>query len=93
MKRELLSEKNILSIIENELPGWELKEKSLFYEKVFKDFVEAFAFMTKGALISEALDHHPNWSNVYNKVTIRLFTHDKGGVTDVDIEWAKRITK
>ena len=92
MKRELLSEKKIRNILETELLGWEFKENSIHREVDFKDFLEAFAFMTRCALISEKLDHHPNWSNVYNKVKIQLSTHDAGGVTELDIEWAKRVT-
>lgn len=88
MKRELLSEGEIVGILAGS--QWQFRGNALFLHKEFKDFVSAFAFMQKGALISEQLNHHPNWSNVYNKVTISLFTHDAGGVTDVDIEWARR---
>jgi 4a-hydroxytetrahydrobiopterin dehydratase len=69
--------------------GWEYNGKELFRTFVFKDFREAFAFMAKGALISEKLDHHPDWRNVYNKVEIRLSTHSVGGVTEKDLEWIK----
>ena len=55
----------------------------------FKDFNEAFAFMTRAALLAEKMDHHPEWSNVYNKVEVTLTTHDAGGVTDKDIAMAK----
>jgi 4a-hydroxytetrahydrobiopterin dehydratase len=58
----------------------------------FKDFVEAFAFMSKVALVAEKMDHHPNWSNVYNTVTIELTTHDAGNiVTDKDRRLADAI--
>lgn len=58
----------------------------------FKDFQEAFAFMTRVAFLAEAHDHHPNWSNVYNTVTIELTTHDKGNViTQKDKDLAKAI--
>jgi len=58
----------------------------------FKDFVEAFAFMTKVAIIAEKMNHHPNWSNVYNKVSIELSTHDAGNiVTDKDRKLADAI--
>lgn len=58
----------------------------------FKDFVNAFAFMTKVAIIAEKMDHHPNWSNVYNQVTIKLSTHDAGDVvTDKDRKLAEAI--
>jgi len=60
----------------------------------FKDFQEAFAFMTRVAFLAEAHDHHPNWSNVYNTVTIELTTHDKGNViTQKDRDLAKAIDK
>ncbi len=55
----------------------------------FKDFSAAFAFMTRVALLAEKMDHHPEWSNVYNKVDITLTTHDAGGVTQKDIDLAK----
>jgi 4a-hydroxytetrahydrobiopterin dehydratase len=55
----------------------------------FKDFNAAFAFMTRVALLAEKMDHHPEWSNVYNKVSVTLATHDAGGLTDRDIAMAK----
>ena len=54
----------------------------------FKDFNQAFAFMTRAALLAEKLDHHPEWFNVYNKVDVTLSTHDAGGVTQKDIDMA-----
>lgn len=66
----------------------------LYKEFVFKNFRDAFAFMTKVALIAEKKDHHPDWSNVYNKVTIKLNTHDQGDkVTAKDQELAVLIDK
>lgn len=60
----------------------------------FKDFVEAFSFMTKVALIAEKMEHHPNWSNVYNKVTVELSTHDAGDIiTDKDRKLADAIDR
>ena len=59
----------------------------------FKDFSAAFAFMTRVALAAEKADHHPEWSNVYNKVTIRLTTHDAGGLSEKDIALAQVIDK
>lgn len=55
---------------------------------VFKDFNEAFGFMTRAALVAEKMDHHPEWFNVYNKVEVTLSTHDAGGVTQNDIDMA-----
>jgi 4a-hydroxytetrahydrobiopterin dehydratase len=56
---------------------------------VFKDFNEAFGFMTRAALVAEKMDHHPEWRNVYKTVEVVLSTHDAGGVTALDIELAK----
>jgi 4a-hydroxytetrahydrobiopterin dehydratase len=73
--------------------SWQLKNDSIIQEFIFKDFVQAFAFMTSIAAYAEKLNHHPNWSNVYNKVTIELSTHDAGGLTDLDFELALEIDK
>ncbi len=60
-------------------------------EMKFRDFSEAFAFMTRVALLAEAAGHHPEWTNVYNRVAITLTTHDEGGLTDKDVALATRI--
>ena len=73
------------------LPEWELSDKKLKREFRFDDFSSAFAFMTRAALISEQLNHHPEWCNVYNKVSISLTTHDAGGITALDMEWARKV--
>jgi len=71
---------------------WQEKDNKLVRDFKFRDFKEAFGFMTQVALIAEKMDHHPNWSNVYNQVTIELCTHDAGDiVTDKDRELAKAI--
>ncbi|OMP78408.1 MULTISPECIES: 4a-hydroxytetrahydrobiopterin dehydratase [unclassified Chitinophaga] len=71
---------------------WQEKNNQLYRAFTFKDFTEAFSFMTKVALIAEKMDHHPNWNNVYNKVEIYLSTHDAGDtVTDKDHALAKAI--
>lgn len=67
------------------------KNGKLHKEIVFADFVEAFSFMTKIALHAEKMNHHPEWFNVYNRVTIDLMTHDAGGITSNDMELAKFI--
>ncbi|MGA1191049.1 MAG: 4a-hydroxytetrahydrobiopterin dehydratase [Bdellovibrionota bacterium] len=72
------------------IPGWTMKNGKLVREFTFSDFVEAFAFMTELAIVSEKLDHHPEWLNVYNKLYITLSTHDTGGLTEKDLEWATR---
>lgn len=60
---------------------------------VFADFAEAFAFMTRSALIAERLDHHPEWSNVYRHVDVALTTHSAGGLTDLDFRLASAMDK
>ncbi len=76
-----------------EIPSWEFSDNSLHRKFSFKDFAEAFAFMTNVAEVAERLNHHPDWTNVYNKVTIRLSTHSAGGVTDKDFQLAKEINR
>ena len=70
---------------------WVVEGKFIHREIIFKDFVEAFSFMTAVAIIAEKSDHHPNWKNVYNKVTIDLNTHDADGITIKDFQLAKGI--
>jgi 4a-hydroxytetrahydrobiopterin dehydratase len=72
-----------------DLPGWELRDGALHRELTFGDFAEAFAFMTRVALAAEKLDHHPDWSNSWNKVTLAVTSHSDGGVTERCIELAK----
>ena len=71
------------------LPGWTFADGALRREFVFADFPEAFAFMTRVALAAEKLDHHPEWTNVYDRVSMRLSTHDAGGVTVRDLTLAR----
>ncbi|MBV1900673.1 MAG: 4a-hydroxytetrahydrobiopterin dehydratase [Kordiimonadaceae bacterium] len=72
------------------LTGWIYQpEKQLLHKKfMFKTFKEAWAFMSQSALMAEKLDHHPDWSNSYNSVTVGLTTHDVGGVTQLDVSLA-----
>ncbi|MBK6768753.1 MAG: 4a-hydroxytetrahydrobiopterin dehydratase [Ardenticatenales bacterium] len=70
------------------LDGWTYADGALHKAYAFAGFVEAFAFMTAGALAAERLDHHPNWSNSYRKVDVSLSTHAAGGVTSLDIALA-----
>ncbi len=71
------------------LSGWSLAGGRLRREFKFKDFSEAFGFMARAALVAEKLDHHPDWSNVWNRVTVELSTHDAGGLTALDFELAE----
>ena len=75
------------------LPDWTLTKNGLAIERsfTFANFVEAFGFMSKVALLAESADHHPEWSNVYNRVEIRLTTHDCKGLSKRDMALAKKI--
>jgi 4a-hydroxytetrahydrobiopterin dehydratase len=77
------------------LTGWSLGEDGASIAKTFEfhNFSEAFAFMTRSALAAEKMEHHPDWSNVYKTVKVALSTHDRGGVTELDIELARRMNK
>lgn len=77
----------------SQLDGWTIENGKLHREFKFASFVEAFGFMSSLALVSEAIGHHPEWFNVYNRVTIDLTTHDAGGITQKDVDWAKRANK
>ena len=77
--------------LRNTLTHWELSDDRLRRQWQFKDFSEAFAFMTRVAMLAETKQHHPNWSNVYNRVTIELTTHDLGGLSNLDAELAQSI--
>jgi 4a-hydroxytetrahydrobiopterin dehydratase len=71
--------------------GWTVAGGKLHREFKFADFVHAFSFMTRAALTAEAMGHHPEWFNVYNKVTIDLTTHDAGGISAKDFELAAKL--
>ena len=73
--------------------GWESSGGRLRRELEFRDFSEAFAFMTRCALVAERLDHHPDWSNVYNTVSIELYSHDAGAITDRDVAFAEAVNR
>tara|TARA_B100001939_G_scaffold134160_1_gene116538 strand:+ start:226 stop:525 length:300 start_codon:yes stop_codon:yes gene_type:complete len=77
--------------LEQQLPGWSLVDGKLHRELVFSDFNAAFGFMTRVALIAEAMGHHPEWCNVWNRVVIDLTTHDTGGLSNLDQQLAQRI--
>lgn len=75
------------------LDGWEHKGKTLVRELEFDDFVAAWGFMSGIALLAQAMDHHPDWSNVYNRVSIALTSHDAGGITERDVRLATAINE
>ena len=74
-----------------ELDGWSIHNGKLHKEFTFKNFVEAFGFMSRVALIAEGMNHHPEWLNVWNKVVIDLTTHDAGGISSLDFEFAGKV--
>lgn len=84
------------SVIEKklaELPGWSVSDGKLTREFHFANFVDAFGFMTRAAMEAEKMNHHPEWFNVYNKVTVQLTTHESGGITQRDIALATTMTE
>jgi 4a-hydroxytetrahydrobiopterin dehydratase len=87
-----LSEQDLQSAIAS-LPGWQVVQGKLHREYKFADFIHAFGFMTTAALGIEKMGHHPEWLNVYNRVTVDLTTHDAGGITSKDIELARLLDK
>ena len=75
------------------LPGWNLIDGKLHKTFKFDDFVAAWGFMSRAALVAQAMDHHPEWSNVYSTVDVDLSTHDAGGVTKLDLELARKMNQ
>jgi 4a-hydroxytetrahydrobiopterin dehydratase len=76
-----------------DLQGWKMtSDLKLKREFKFKTFPEAFSFMTRVAFVAEKMNHHPDWTNSYNKVQIELTTHDSGGITQLDLDLAKKIS-
>jgi 4a-hydroxytetrahydrobiopterin dehydratase len=90
MTNKLLTADQTIALA-TELPEWTLSNNKLKREFVFGDFNAAFGFMTRVALVAEAMGHHPEWSNVWNRVVIELTTHDLSGLSSLDVEMAKRI--
>jgi len=88
-----LIEQNQLDYFIEKNPSWIIDNKTIKKEFKFDNFIEAFGFMSKVALLSEKMDHHPNWQNTYSIVKIELTTHDKGGITSNDIKLAESIDK
>ena len=86
----ILSNKQLYECLE-ELNDWSIVNEKLSKSFKFSNFIQAFGFMTKVAITSEAMDHHPEWSNVYNRVEINLITHSEGGITKLDTELAMKI--
>jgi 4a-hydroxytetrahydrobiopterin dehydratase len=78
-----------------ELRGWALVDgrDAITRSFTFADFNEAWGFMSRAALVAEKMDHHPEWTNVWNKVTVTLSTHDAGGLTERDVELARAMSR
>lgn len=83
-----LSQEEITEELKN-LPGWSVVNEKLHKEIEFESFNQAFGFMTRAAMEIEKMNHHPEWFNVYNRLTIELTTHDAGGITKNDINLAR----
>ena len=92
MKPYLLKEEEIKEL-GAKISDWEIHPKYIERNINFKNFVDAFSFMTKVALLAEKYNHHPNWENVYSQVRIKLFTHDLGGISNLDHVIASEINK
>lgn len=90
MSRQKLSDAEIAAELAK-LPGWSVASGKLHREFTCQDFSEAFGKMARVALAAEKMDHHPDWSNVWNKVTVDLVTHSSGGITQLDFALARKI--
>ena len=73
------------------LDGWSLQNGKLSRDFKFANFIEAFGFMTRAAIEAEKMDHHPEWFNVYSKVSVQLVTHSANGITSLDVELASKM--
>ncbi len=85
-----LNETQLAAALES-LPGWTVKDGKLHREYEFPDFVHAFGFMATAAIAIEAMEHDPEWSNVWNRVVVDLTTHDAGGITAKDLLLAEKL--
>jgi 4a-hydroxytetrahydrobiopterin dehydratase len=94
MRDELLTPEQVAEL-SAAAPGWRVCDGGLSLQRTFKfrSFGQAFGFMTQAALAAEKLDHHPEWSNVYSTVEVRLTTHDSGGLTKRDFALARAMDK
>ena len=92
MKPKLLSS-NEIKELNDLIPKWKIFESKISRTFQFKNFIDAFSFMTKVAMLAESSCHHPEWKNIYSKVDIVLTTHDLGGISTTDRQFAKEIDK
>ena len=89
--QDRLLEKSELEETISKFPKWEYQEESLKQDFIFSDFREAFEFMVQVAEIAESIDHHPDWSNSWNKVSISISTHSAGGLTALDLKFVEKV--
>jgi 4a-hydroxytetrahydrobiopterin dehydratase len=92
MTSNRLTEHQVIEAV-GRMEGWTLRDGRLNREIKFTDFSEAWAFMSRVALLAEQMNHHPDWSNVWNTVRIALWSHDVGGISDRDLAMAQRINE
>jgi 4a-hydroxytetrahydrobiopterin dehydratase len=92
LKRKLLTEAEIAAALQK-LQGWRVVKGKLYKEFHFPDFVEAYGFMTSVAIEAQAMNHHPEWFNVYGDVKVNLVTHDLGGISTFDIALAEKMNR
>jgi 4a-hydroxytetrahydrobiopterin dehydratase len=90
LRLQKLSEAQVGEALKD-LSGWNVTAGKLHREYTFPDFIHAFGFMAAAAATIESMNHHPEWSNVYNRVTIDLTTHDSGGITENDVALARKL--
>ena len=88
-ERKLTAEEIASALVD--LAGWTEQAGKLHREYRFPDFVHAFGFMAASAVAIEAMNHHPDWSNVWNRVSVDLWTHDSGGITQKDVDLARKL--
>jgi 4a-hydroxytetrahydrobiopterin dehydratase len=89
-ERKKLSQEEIAERVKS-LHGWTIEKGKLHKEFTFENFVQAFGFMSRVALLAENMNHHPEWFNVWNKVVMDLTTHDVGGISGLDIAFAEKV--
>jgi 4a-hydroxytetrahydrobiopterin dehydratase len=90
MRTPLLTESELAAALAA-LPGWSVVNSKLHREYKFADFIHAFGFMATSAIAIEKMDHHPEWCNVWNRVTVDLTTHDSKGITSLDVKLAQTL--
>ncbi len=88
-----LSEQEVVRFLKEKLKDWTIENNTITREFKFKTFVQAFSFMTAVALEAEKMNHHPDWSNSYNKVNISLTNHEANGITQLDFDLANKIDR